>query len=109
MTTLPHRDASGALESLWEYDPNRRAVIVWLSGRFALVIPVCSEARPSPGSFSLSRKGETTWQIAPSRFSRMGKKWFAIAGSYDDIGTLSGEFLALTHAPAKASAEMDRL
>lgn len=106
ISTIKHRSASGTLTSLWEYDPQRRVIMVTLRGR-SFDIPVCSERNPRHSAYAISRKNETLWQVAPAMYARMRDgSWTSVAVTFDNG---QAEFLHLTHAPDAVSAELGKL
>lgn len=105
MVSIRHRSASGTLDNMWEYDPERRVLIVVVRNR-ATTIPVASEKNPRRFAYAISRKSETTWQVAPAMYFRKQNDWYAIAIGFDE-GLC--DFLFLTHAPADVNQELEAL
>lgn len=106
MICVRHRDASGTLDSLWEYDEARHVVVLAHLGEWQ-DIPVASLHAPRHGSYFISRKGEDSWQIAPAYFEKQHGSWQTIAMPFPD-GKLV-EFIMLTSAPERTRVELERL
>lgn len=72
MLHILHRTASGRLDSLWEYDPARRIVMLTVTLGSAqpvhVDVQVATSREPRRGSWKLTRLDESTWEILPSRF-----------------------------------------
>lgn len=107
MISIRHRDASGPLSSLWDFDPVRHVIMLVHRG-IAIDIPVSLETNPRHNSYSLSRKGGDTWQLCPCRYVQHRNTWTAIPMPFDPEGTLA-EFVALTCANDRVNAELEAL
>jgi len=70
MIVVKHRSASSRLDSLWEFDPVRKAIdLVFRLGSAspaAFTIPVCSLENPRFGAHVLARLDEDSWRLLPS-------------------------------------------
>lgn len=109
MITLKHRSASGSLESMWDYDSARKAVIVVVEGR-GFDVPVCldKDDHRTAGSFVITRLTEYCWRIAPCMCLKHRGHWVTVPWAYPDSNELA-EFLCLTHAPEDISALLGAL
>lgn len=106
MITLKHVTASGALGESWQYDPERRIVLLTVESK-PVDVPVCLETAAVSESYKISRLSEYVWQIAPSAFYFRRGILCSATRPYPD--THIADFVALTCTPDEINAELERL
>ncbi len=74
----------------------------------AFTLAVCAVDRPRLGAFAITRLGEDSWRVLPTRFIYAGGRLV-----HDEVAIHEAlgerEMLALTHAPADVDAELETL
>lgn len=72
MLVVQHRSASSPLDSVWEFDPARRAIDIVFGldalEPIAFTIPVCAIDRPRFGAHAMVPLDDACWRLLPSFF-----------------------------------------
>lgn len=113
--TVPHRSASGRLDSCWDFDPARRVVDVVMKLGSAtpidMTIPVCSIDHGRLGAYAIIREDDESWRILPSIFVPIGAtvhELYRIDRPLN-ISLGRGDQIMLRNAPAGISLELEAL
>lgn len=110
MLTVPHRTASGRLESLWEFDPISKRIYLVVRGH-GYTIPVCSERNPRAEAYAIRRIDDVTWRVAPSAYNNNAARMAKVAPFPQDRADAPelSEFVHLTQTPPNVCLELEDL
>jgi hypothetical protein len=108
MVYVRHLSSEGDGGAWWDFDVVEKTVIVSMP-RASFRVPVCSPERPRFGAYSIARVDETTWRIAPARYTSRapdGALATELARVHESTGV---EFLQLLDAPDDVAAHVAKL